>query len=300
MLDPKNIIIVDGGEGADDGELDDGEILAGDREDETLTISEEKLEEIWQDSEIILEATNDITIEDLSDDILEGSHHAIEFIADSDNDGSGDFSMNSGDTIQANGSISISGVNLNIGTLETYATEQDNDEITLNSTNTVEAENISTYSGQYPAADITILSGDDVTVNEQVRGDVLSQQDNLDVGDITIISDRGNITITGLVASSSRLELEQPANAGTIRLRATHGNIMTGKISSAVEYGDAGDVFVQSGGSITIDEKIVSSAGNTGNGGSIQLIAEDDITVTNSIRAGGLMNLIHLIIKQGM
>jgi len=58
---------------------------------------------------IILQATNDITIDDLADDELDmdiqsgassGQRGSLTIIADFDEDGSGDFSMNIGDEIR--------------------------------------------------------------------------------------------------------------------------------------------------------------------------------------------------------
>ncbi|KPQ33307.1 MAG: filamentous hemagglutinin family N-terminal domain [Phormidesmis priestleyi Ana] len=68
LLDPENIVIVDGNGGANDTEIDDNEILFGDSAGSTFTISETTLEA--QNGNLVLEATNNIEIRDLSDNEL--------------------------------------------------------------------------------------------------------------------------------------------------------------------------------------------------------------------------------------
>ncbi|MGK7893465.1 MAG: DVUA0089 family protein, partial [Xenococcus sp. (in: cyanobacteria)] len=76
------------------------------------------------DTNIVLQATNNITLQDLNDDRLEFPAGAglITFSADADRDGIGDFVMedNVADTIFTNGrDIAISGANLSIGSINT-------------------------------------------------------------------------------------------------------------------------------------------------------------------------------------
>ena len=68
LLDPENIVIVDGNGGANDTEIDGNEILFGDSAGSTFTISETTLEA--QNGNLVLEATNNIEIRDLSDNEL--------------------------------------------------------------------------------------------------------------------------------------------------------------------------------------------------------------------------------------
>jgi filamentous hemagglutinin family protein len=131
LLDPQNIRIVNGDGGGNDSQLTrDNQILAGDNPGETFTISENSLES--QRGNVRLEATNDITIEDLSDDELTLQADSIIFIADADNNGSGSFVMdnpkilvvgtdNSGiDTINTNGGdLTIQGASITAGGINT-------------------------------------------------------------------------------------------------------------------------------------------------------------------------------------
>lgn len=137
LLDPTNIIIAnDSGDEAGDG----NDTFAGNNsgivgsilstplseiEDTApTTIYESELESLSGDTNIVLQATNDIRLEDLSDDRLDFStgKGLIVFSADADRDGTGDFVMedNLEDTIFTNGrDIVISGANLTIGSLNT-------------------------------------------------------------------------------------------------------------------------------------------------------------------------------------
>ncbi len=137
LLDPTNIIIADGsGDEVGDGNNTFagnnsgivGSILTtplSEIEDTTpTTIYESELERLSGDTNIVLQATNDIILQDLSDDRLEFSsgEGIIVFSADADKDGTGDFITedNFADTIFTNGrDIAISGANLTIGSINT-------------------------------------------------------------------------------------------------------------------------------------------------------------------------------------
>ncbi|MBD2544249.1 CHAT domain-containing protein [Planktothricoides sp. FACHB-1370] len=139
LLDPDNITIVDGSGAPNDNQLNAGEPF-GDPEgvifDDTLTaganytISETALEAIGANSSIILEAADNITIEDLSDNTLSlqmGAAGSVSLIADADFNGVGDFTMNPADAIVTQGGdITISAGNssrtgnqINLGNITT-------------------------------------------------------------------------------------------------------------------------------------------------------------------------------------
>jgi filamentous hemagglutinin family protein len=129
LLDPENIRIVNGG--AAEPTTDDLTIAANANPAE-VTISEAVLENII--GNVILEATNNITIETLGngdDDVglvflgvdpqtglpIGGT---ITFRADADLDGSGDFSMDTGDRIVTSGrDLTIQGANITTGDIDT-------------------------------------------------------------------------------------------------------------------------------------------------------------------------------------
>jgi filamentous hemagglutinin family protein len=120
LLDPTNIIIVNGNGGANDGELNDSAILTGDSPGATFTISETALENLAANVDITLEATNSITINDLADNELDLptiSGSIISFVT------GGAFTMNPSDTISTQGgqltiignSLSLGGINMPLG-----------------------------------------------------------------------------------------------------------------------------------------------------------------------------------------
>lgn len=121
LLDPRDIIIASG---AADQTVDDLDSLSQLTDEGTTTIYESTLEELSGNTNIVLEATNDILLEDLADDSLDlaSGIGAVVFTADADRDGVGNFVMADtvSDTIRTNGrSIAISGANLTIGNIDT-------------------------------------------------------------------------------------------------------------------------------------------------------------------------------------
>ncbi len=70
LLDPVDIFIVDGWGGLDDGELADGDILGPDGGGSSFTISENTLEAFDGNMNITLEATGNLTLQDLTDNFL--------------------------------------------------------------------------------------------------------------------------------------------------------------------------------------------------------------------------------------
>jgi autotransporter-associated beta strand protein len=110
LFDPTNIVINNGAGGANDGLLPD---LSGVGPLD-LVLSESALQGIAAAANIILVATNNITLNNLTDNILALQANAGSLTITA----GGTFSMNSGDTIQtAGGNISISANTLNLGGL---------------------------------------------------------------------------------------------------------------------------------------------------------------------------------------
>jgi filamentous hemagglutinin family protein len=122
LIDPADITVAAGNGGADDSQLlDDDQILAGDGAG-AYTISEQALEGITGATNITLEATNDITIDPLSDGALTlGTTGNVAFRADSDGDGSGAFGMNAADRILTGGALTLQGAGIAAGQLDTSA-----------------------------------------------------------------------------------------------------------------------------------------------------------------------------------
>jgi filamentous hemagglutinin family protein len=137
LLDPVNIIIANGtGDTGNDGD----DTFAGNNSgtvgsifsiplsqlDDTAstTIYESELEGLAGDTNIVLQATNDITIEDLADDglVFQAGEGSITLTADADANGMGSVVMEdtASDTLNTNGrNLRISGANLTLGDIDT-------------------------------------------------------------------------------------------------------------------------------------------------------------------------------------
>ncbi|MDJ0535332.1 MAG: filamentous hemagglutinin N-terminal domain-containing protein [Xenococcaceae cyanobacterium MO_207.B15] len=133
LLDPTNIVIANGsGDEAGDGTdtfAGNNSGVAGSilstplneiNDTAPTTIYESELEGLSGNTNIVLEATNNITVEDLADNELtfQSGSGIIAFTADADRNGVGDFVME--DNIRTNGrNIAISGANLTVGNINT-------------------------------------------------------------------------------------------------------------------------------------------------------------------------------------
>ncbi|MEB3281607.1 MAG: CHAT domain-containing protein [Lyngbya sp.] len=237
LLDPLNITIVDGNEAIEnENSLRDNQILAENNPSE-FTISETSLERIGETADIVLEARDNITINDLADNQLnlQASSGSVTFTADADGDGNGAFSMSADDSIQtAGGTITITGVDLNIGDLSTNGGN-----IFLSST----------FNGE-------IETGQVSTANSSGVG-----------GDITIATNQGEI-------STGDLQTNGLNQSGDIILNSGRG-ITTGEISTQALNpisGEGGDVSVNAGENIEVD--LVNSSGSQ-QGGNISINSEE-------------------------
>ncbi|MEQ8995230.1 MAG: filamentous hemagglutinin N-terminal domain-containing protein, partial [Coleofasciculus sp. B1-GNL1-01] len=228
------------------------------------TIYESELEGLAGDTNIVLQATNDIQIDDLADDALDFAPGSggIEFTADADGDGVGSVVMEDtvADTLYTNGrDIEMSGASLTLGNIKTSGVESGS--INLNATN----------GG---------ISVGNLHTNNRVQGGAI----RLDAS--------ANIT-TEIIDSSSR------SNGGTITLRAG-GNITTKELNSSSDSfssfsGDGGGMSLTAGGNITTNGDLnsysysgaffYSSSGSSfsGNGGGMSLTAGGNITTNGNL-----------------
>jgi len=289
LLDPTDIYIAPGaGDGDNNGDdysfegdvngnvgqiIDDG---AGPNDDDfanqEVTIYETELEYLNTNTNVILQATNDITVSpDLElDDLYFGyGTGSIELIADSDQDGAGDFTMDTNDTIFAYGrDITISGNNLTLGSIETSYQDLDGGAITLTATGDLEVNSLQSlsFSGNGMAGDggaITLTAGGDITVPGQIDSSSDAFNGRAGSGGAITLTAGGNIS-TAQIRSRSRSELGEAGDGGAITLTAG-GDIETGELESFSEFdlGNATPTMVGSGGDI----EVVSQAGSitTGN-----------------------------------
>ncbi|MEQ8755342.1 MAG: DVUA0089 family protein [Coleofasciculus sp. G1-WW12-02] len=142
LLDPTDIVIANG---SFDGAADGTDTFAGNNsgvagqilsaplseinDTAPTTIYESELEGLSGDTNVILQATNNITVNDLTDDTLSfaAGSGLIGFTADADGDGVGSFLMQDvADTLSTNGrDIIINGASLTLGNIETTPSDAD-------------------------------------------------------------------------------------------------------------------------------------------------------------------------------
>ncbi len=276
LLDPVNITIVDQADSADqDNELNDNTILFSDSFIDDFTISRGKIESLF--GNVTLEATNNITIEDLASDNLDlhtGYGKTITFRADADGNGVGDFWMNPGDTISTGGgAIIITGVNVDVGDIHT-----------LNYSNSL----------VHHGGNIKIISD-----GGNIDTGILQSWGRETIGDsgtITLLANNGNIR-TGKLESQAT-GVPHLGNGGDINLTANNGNIeVFGDINSSAEgVGNGGTInIIANGGDIKItgfeQEFSISSLSFVGTGGEIKVQGTRNIEILGAISSlSGLGN----------
>ncbi|MGB3240286.1 MAG: filamentous hemagglutinin N-terminal domain-containing protein, partial [Geitlerinemataceae cyanobacterium] len=265
LLDPENILISDAP--SFPGEVDNflPDIISGDFDGEDITLNATLLES--QIGNVILTATNNITIADgVSLNFVPGGDE-IRFTADVDGDGFGDFVMDPTQSIVASGrNLDIWGVNLTLGQIDTRSTIANSNmnagSIDLMATKgTITASQLlaDTENGNLPGS-ITVQAAGDVTINGEIlafsfRPTGLASNGGI----IDIESTNGNIFVGNQLDVSSAAGQGVASNAGTISLSAPNGSITTGSLRAESR-----------------------ASANAGNGGTIEVIAGDRIQVSGS------------------
>ncbi len=122
LFDPSTITIFNGAGGTDDGDLPDLSNNGG-NDTTAFTISEQALEALAAGADIVLEATGDITMQNLADNLLglavDSPGGSLNIEADVDGNGTGSFTMDASDTIRTeSGNVTISGAGLAIGSID--------------------------------------------------------------------------------------------------------------------------------------------------------------------------------------
>jgi filamentous hemagglutinin family protein len=277
LLDPINITIVEATAAPDDAQLGDREILQGDSPSASFTISAIALENLPANANIILEATNNITINNLADDALnfKATTGSITFKSDADRDGVGSFSMDATDSIQTQGgSVAISGKNLTVGSLNTNGGN-----ITLDASGNIDTSagttNASNTGGD--GGDITFIAGGDITTGNLFSNTFNSGSTS---GSVTLTSNAGTIdTTAGSINTSTPIAIV--ADGGAVTLNAK-SDIRTASIITfvaATSIGKAGNISLTStAGAIDTSKGVLDAGATDGSGGSIALTAVGNIT----------------------
>ncbi|HBW89076.1 MAG TPA: hypothetical protein DEG17_09465 [Cyanobacteria bacterium UBA11149] len=304
LLDPTDIIIANGsGDSAADG-TDTfagnnsgvaGSILSAPlsaiNDAAPTTIYESELEGLAGDTNIILQATNDIQIEDLVDNNLDfapGSGE-IKFTADADSDGVGAVVMvdSLGDTINTNGrDITITGASLTLGNINTSFTLGESGAIALSATNgSISVENFYTGNSINDGGAISLDASGSITTGS------IDSSSSLNGGAITLRAD-GNITTNGSLNSSSSSFSGTAGEGGNISLVTTNGDLSnSGELNSSSSSldgtaGEGGNIsLVTTNGDLFNSGELNSSSssfsGTAGEGGNISLVTTNG-DLTNS------------------
>ncbi|MGQ4647306.1 CHAT domain-containing protein [Lyngbya aestuarii] len=328
LLDPQNITIVSGTGAADDGEVTgDGQILAGDSPGATFTISEATLEALGGNANVVLEATDNITINDLADNaltFLQGTG-SITFTADANADGVGAFTMNQGDAIIApTRALTITGESVTVGNINTglqrIGITAIAGDVAITAQNSINTGDLETWvnggSGGNINLSLTGVGGSIITNNIQ------SQTFDFDSGGDVIMDANGGSITTGTIDSYANRSNSPDDQGGDIRLLnastiITEGINDNGLSSFSAIDAPGGEIILEATGSVTtgnINNKnnTISlsgadvttgnlSAGNTDpndlTGGLISLTATNNITTenintkTNNVSLNGPVNL---------
>ena len=305
LLDPTDIIISNNPNGTGDANLPD--ILGSELQGAPVTISQGQLESLANTANVIIEATNDITIGTLTGNTLTfapaelgtSALGSITLTADSDRNGMGSFRMNPGDTIRASGrNLEISGASLFIGQIDTAtANALDGGTISLTATNGgIDVGELEASSESGNGGAIALNATSNITT-----GTINSISQNGTGGSITLNSTAGNIDTTvgpGFeVVDTTNDRLEVPAlisgseqgDGGNVTVTA-RGNIKTGFIGSgSLGSGTGGTIAITSingevdatvavelEGESAVVGSLVSGS-ELGDGGNITITAPGDI-----------------------
>ncbi|MHC5930157.1 two-partner secretion domain-containing protein [Nostoc sp.] len=243
------------------------------------TIYKSTLEGLSGDTNILLQATNDITINGLTGNSLNLTNGSgkVTFNADVDGDGIGNFQMQTADTINTNGrDISISGASLILGNIDTsYLLRAGN--ITLTATES----NISTQNLRSSSFASAARNGGDINLIAQ--GNISTQ--NLDSDSYSGNGGDINLTAQGNISTQNLRSKSYSENGGDINLTA-QGNISTQNLNSDSQssLGNGGDINLTAQGNISTQNLILSSYSSSilsGNGGDINLTAQGNISTQN-------------------
>jgi CHAT domain-containing protein len=272
LLDPRNITIVDANDPVEtQNPLTDGQLLVGESSN-NYTISERTLESLGATANIILEAENNIEIQDLGDNLLnlQATTGSVTFTADADGDGSGSFSMNVEDAIQTNGgSLTINGVGIRTGNIITQGGD-----INLQATGNgnLTTSDLSTAHVSSPGGNITLM-----TEQGSIRTDNLTTESLTESGEIFVES--GNqIQLKELSTQASDPIFGQ---GGSVTVEGVN-DVEIDSINTASSFA-GGDVSVTSQqGNITFATRpafSINSSSTNGSGGNIEMMASERLNV---------------------
>ncbi|MBF2098145.1 MAG: CHAT domain-containing protein [Gloeomargaritaceae cyanobacterium C42_A2020_066] len=267
LLDPTDITIVAGsGDGDGNGSSSSfrglpsntiGQVTASDTS--PVTIFQSELQGLPGSTNVILEATNNITVEPMTGNTLafQPGTGSVEFRADADSNGIGNFTMNASDSIFAPGrDITISGANLNLGVINTTSFSGDGGDITLTASADITAAALFSGALSGSGGGITVSAGqavvitgapDNVFVSSAINtaggnkgGAVSVDANSIDLQDAVVTGSfqqgqGGNVTLEaegdiltgGILTAGRSTEPSTPGQGGKIEIRSQSGSVNT-------------------------------------------------------------------------
>ncbi len=282
LFNSTNIEIDSSGTATDDDTLPD---LFQARPDSPFVIGKTELAELAADKNIVLEATNNITINPLNSPLyFSGDTGSITFTADADNNGTGTFYMNPDDTIISNGrSLTISGIRLTLGNIDNYGGDiilkSSRGDITAGNVYTDTKTNLTFFGFRdvdvYPRSIRVLNDGGDIIFANLREIEIISFAcSNIVSCSVELINDGGALAVDfGVPISGLNLQNSTSLsglNGGNITLIAD-GSITTGEINSE-GYGDGkgGHITLAAGRDIQVSSINTQSLSNTGGNVDIQ------------------------------
>lgn len=290
LLDPTDIIIRNGTGDGDDSDGSNtsfrgsptggvGEVRAGDATPTILFESE--LAALATTNNIILEASNTITIEDLNDNLfgfnpflvpgslLQGS---ITFSA------GGSFAMNPGDTLFTQGAITISAGTITTGTLLAGSG------ITLNATGNITTADLGSFgaikltaggtisTNRLQTGGTTTLGGIPINLGVDNAADItLTSIGNITTGGINASANNGNAGNVSLTSAAGQILIDQTRGESTLIIDRDPLDAQGAVFSVAQKSGRGGNISLRALGNITTGP--IASGSLEGNGGEINLLS---------------------------
>ncbi|MEM6612707.1 MAG: filamentous hemagglutinin N-terminal domain-containing protein [Cyanobacteria bacterium P01_C01_bin.72] len=321
LLDPTNITIANGlGDEAGDGT----DTFAGNNSGEVgaifstpleeindtapITIYERELEGLSGNTNVILQATNNLVLEDLVDNELTfaAGEGIIALTADADNDGVGDFIMEDNiDTIATNGrDIAISGANLALGNISTTLADTSEDSSLLQNSGSIDLDatngnlsfsSLNSFGDLGAGGNISIDASGNIfsTIGEFLTIDASSSEGN--AGVVSLNSTQGSINLTntsidtratGIQGKTGNITIEAANDIELIDNSDFPVTIFTGSANNTPGENTGGELQI-TGDRIIIDNynfnNIVFSQGN---GGDI-LITGNSVSLQNLTAING-------------
>ncbi|MCJ7556893.1 MAG: filamentous hemagglutinin N-terminal domain-containing protein, partial [Gammaproteobacteria bacterium] len=300
LLDPDDIVISNTATAADDGLVAGGTVAFGDTPVDplltTATISAATLEALSSATNISLQATNSILIEDLStagkggvdNELTLATDGTVEFYA-----GAGGFSMNTGDTIHVTGTGSltidtIGAPSVGVGNGATgngaittggITTNTITGIVTLNGTDININGDVVTSGGAFIANSADITNFDSLGVLIDTTG-----ANNTAGGDVSITTT--DLLTTGGITTSGGADIADVAGQDAGAVTLTGGNITAGAITSTGSAATTGTNTDGADGVVTLSSTAGLTVQNI-NAGNVSLRVDADDNSAETLALAG-------------